>query len=259
MHSRSWWAPSRGFLGLLLVNLFAFSAFAEFKNTPILSVKGRETYLYARQEKHSEKVIKLEKGERLIPFASALGRNERWYMVKTQNGVLGWVRSSDMVGIDNLERTFREKAASSPLASLPRVPPGPSTSSPQKPTTVPVQMTGSAIFVPVVLNGSLRTYMLLDTGATFTVVTPRIAKKLGLRLDPYSSRVPLMTANGYITAPIARLASLKVGNAEVRGLMVAVHKFSPDSQIAGLLGLNFLNQFNTSIDSGSQLLTLAPQ
>ena len=120
-------------------------------------------------------------------------------------------------------------------------------------------MTGSAILVPVVLNGSLRTYMIMDTGATFTVVTPRIAKKLGLRLDPYSSRVPLMTANGYITAPIARLASLKVGNAEVRGLMVAVHKFSPDSQIGGLLGLNFLNQFDTSIDSGSQLLTLAPQ
>ncbi len=259
MHSRSWWAPSRGFLGLLLVNLFAFTAFAEFKNTPILSVKGREAYLYASQEEHSEKVIKLEKGERLIPFASALGRKERWYMVKTQNGVLGWVRSSDMVGIDNLERTFREKAASSPLGGTLGKEASPSTSPPQKPTTVPVQMTGSAIFVPVLLNGSLRTYMLLDTGATFTVVTPRIAKKIGLRLDPYTSRVPLMTANGYITAPLARLTSLKVGNAEVRGLVVAVHKFSPASHIGGLLGLNFLNQFDTSINSGSQLLTLVPQ
>jgi len=258
-HSRSKWALSRLYFCVLLVNLFAFSAYADFKEPPILSVKGKEVYLYARQEEHSETVTKLEKGERLIPFASAFGRNEQWYMVKTQNGMFGWVRSSDTEGTENLEKIFKENTASSLLTSLLKVPPNTSTPLLKKPTTVSVQMTSSAILVPVVLNGSLKTYMLMDTGATFTVVTPRIARELGLRLDPHSPRIPLMTANGYITAHLARLNSLKVGSAEVQSLIVAVLKSSPTPQMEGLLGLNFLNQFDTTIDSGRRLLTLTPR
>ncbi len=68
-----------------------------------------------------------------------------------------------------------------------------------------------------------------------------------------------MTANGRITVPLARLGSLKVGNAEVHSLMATVQNFSLDPRIEGLLGLNFLNRFHTSIDSRRQLLTLAPR
>ena len=235
---------------ILLAFILASTAFAESSDAPILSVKGKEVYLYARQDIHSEVVTKLEKGEELIPFASAMAKGAEWHMVKTKNGVLGWVRSSDVEGTERLEQVLRE--------NIPRVSTSRVISSSQEPTTIRVQMNGSSIIVPVVLNGSLKTHMVMDTGATFTTVTPRIAKKLGLRLDRYASRVPLMTANGYITAPLTRLTSLKVGSAEVQSLVVAVLNFSSNPQIAGLLGLNFLNQFNTSIDSGSQRLTLDP-
>ncbi len=69
----------------------------------------------------------------------------------------------------------------------------------------------------------------------------------------------VLTANGTISVPLARLDSLKVGNAEVHGLLVTVQSFSPDPRVDGLLGLNFLSRFHTSIDSRRQALTLAPR
>ena len=244
-------------MGLLFSTvLLASSSFAEFQDSPMLSVKGSEVYLYAYPEERSEVVTKLAKGEDLIPVAGALGRDERWYMVKTQKGALGWVKSSDVQGADKLERIFKESDSSPPLAVSPKEL---SASSLENANTVPIEMTGSTIVVPVVLNGSLKTYMLMDTGATYTVVTPRIAKKLSLKLDPHAPRITLITANGPIAAPLGRLASLKVGKAEVHGLVVVVHNFSPSPRIEGLLGLNFLSRFHTSIDSRRQRLILAPR
>ena len=242
----------RHWLGFLLAVFSISPAFAE-ENPPMLSVGEKEVHLFAHPDRDAQVVAKLAQGEKLMPLANALGRGEPWYMVRTQKGAVGWVKSSEVQGAASLEKTFKESASASPLAALPETP---SASSLEKSATVPVEMNGANIVVPVVVNGSLKTHMMMDTGATFTVVTPRVAKKLGLKL---ASRIPLMTANGPISAPLSRLASLKVGNAEVRGLEVAVHNFSPDPRVEGLLGLNFLNRFHTSIDSRKQHLTLAPR
>lgn len=61
-----------------------------------LSVERSGVYLYANREQESEVVTKLDRGEKLVPFGQALGTSEAWYMVKTQKGALGWVRSSDV-------------------------------------------------------------------------------------------------------------------------------------------------------------------
>ena len=244
------------FLGLLMSLLLAFPAFAQLKDPPMLSVRGTEAYLYASQGNNSEIITKLEQGEKLTPLANIPGLSETWHIVKTQKGILGWVRSSDIQGVDELEKIFKESASELSLSRLPIAPSTPSTPPLEKAVTVPVEANGSVVIVPVVLNRSLKTYMIMDTGASLTMITPRIAKKLRLRLF---SRISVMTANGRITVPLARLGSLKVGNAEVHSLMATVQNFSLDPRIEGLLGLNFLNRFHTSIDSRRQLLTLAPR
>ena len=232
---------------------FFFSQAAAQQSPPTFLVAGTETYLFNEPEQHSQPVAKLERGEKLIPIANAAGRGESWYMVRSAKGTVGWVRASQVQGTEGFEKMMKESAAVSSVAALPEtssLPPS------EKSVTVPVEMSGTNIVVPVLVNGSSKTYMMMDTGATFTVVTPTLAKRLGLKL---ASRVPLMTANGRISAPLSRLASLKVGNAEVRGLVVAIHDFSPDPRLEGLLGLNFLSRFHTSIDSRQQRLTLAPR
>lgn len=49
--------------------------------------------LYPRQDSESQKIAELSKGEILIPMVQSAGGND-WYMVQTEKGTIGWVKSS---------------------------------------------------------------------------------------------------------------------------------------------------------------------
>jgi hypothetical protein len=51
--------------------------------------------LYPRQDEESQKLAQLAQGEILTPMVQSAGANE-WYMVKTESGAIGWVKSSDV-------------------------------------------------------------------------------------------------------------------------------------------------------------------
>ena len=51
--------------------------------------------LFPRQDDESQKIAQLVQGESLVPMVQAAGRNA-WYMVKTQQGLIGWVKSDDV-------------------------------------------------------------------------------------------------------------------------------------------------------------------
>ncbi|MGH7775298.1 MAG: redoxin domain-containing protein [Candidatus Binatia bacterium] len=61
-----------------------------------LFVKSSEASVYTYQDEHSHPVAKLERGEKLSPLGKASKDGKTWYMVKTQNGAVGWVRFSDV-------------------------------------------------------------------------------------------------------------------------------------------------------------------
>jgi hypothetical protein len=60
-----------------------------------LVVAAKEAALYPRQDDEAEKMDRLLQGETLVPMVQIAGGNE-WYMVKTQKGLIGWVKSSDV-------------------------------------------------------------------------------------------------------------------------------------------------------------------
>jgi hypothetical protein len=60
-----------------------------------LVVAAKEAALYPRQDEEAEKMDRLLQNETLIPMVQIAGGNE-WYMVKTQKGLIGWVKSSDV-------------------------------------------------------------------------------------------------------------------------------------------------------------------
>jgi hypothetical protein len=69
---------------------------AEFIPLPgLLSVKAGTALLRARQDENSEAVGKMEKGENLVPMAQSAG-SEKWYMVKSQKGLVGWIKAADV-------------------------------------------------------------------------------------------------------------------------------------------------------------------
>jgi len=60
-----------------------------------LVVAVKDAGLYPKQDDESEKVADLAQGESLVPMVQSSGGND-WYMVKTQKGMIGWVKSSDV-------------------------------------------------------------------------------------------------------------------------------------------------------------------
>jgi hypothetical protein len=55
-------------------------------------VASRQAGLYPRQDDESEKIAELSQGDTLIP----IGQTNEWYMVKTQRGLIGWIKSADV-------------------------------------------------------------------------------------------------------------------------------------------------------------------
>jgi hypothetical protein len=61
-----------------------------------LTVESREAALHHRHDEWSEKLVHLAYGETLTPIAETAAGNAHWYMVKTQSGTIGWIKSTDV-------------------------------------------------------------------------------------------------------------------------------------------------------------------
>ena len=123
-------------------------------------------------------------------------------------------------------------------------------------TSVPFEKLGQVVVIEAMLNGKTPAKLVVDTGATYTMISAATAKALDI--DPSESQrtMPFQTANGVIQAPLTNLESINVGGVEIKNLTAAVHDVAPSSQVAGLLGLNFLTNFRMDIDTQKGMLHL---
>ena len=80
--------------------------------SPPLTVRESGVALYAQQDEETDRIATLEKGEALFPIAESVGRGI-WYMVRTKQGVIGWVRAIDVEVSSQAKDTFKEKETSS--------------------------------------------------------------------------------------------------------------------------------------------------
>ena len=85
---------------LFLLSLLARPFCAAAENSPPLIFATTAAHLYARQEKGSEIITSLAKGEELLLLGQALSTT-LWYMVKTPMGVIGWVQSADVSAVSS--------------------------------------------------------------------------------------------------------------------------------------------------------------
>ena len=120
--------------------------------------------------------------------------------------------------------------------------------------TVPLLKYGSHHVVEARLpSGGLR--LLLDTGASITTLTPEAARRLNLSYDLNRS-ISLATAGGLVAAPIIEVSDFSVGAAQVKRLQVGILPLLGDDGFDGLLGMNFLQQFASSINQQDGVLHL---
>jgi len=106
----------------------------------------------------------------------------------------------------------------------------------------------------VLLNNRLRSYFIVDTGASFTLINWQMSKELGITVNENTPFLPIYTASQLIFTPLVTVKSIRVGEAEVENVDVLIHNLPSDA--AGLLGNSFLNKFRVVLDSAQGKMTL---
>lgn len=119
--------------------------------------------------------------------------------------------------------------------------------------TVHLLRTGNAVLVEVLLDGFLKSQLLVDTGAEVTMISKELAQQLGLDMDN-AAILQLQSVSGAFPAPLTKVKSITVGGATVRDVEVIVHDMPGNHK--GLLGMSFLDNFHVSISTEKKEMSL---
>jgi clan AA aspartic protease (TIGR02281 family) len=181
--------------------------------------------------------------------SAQLGAAE-FYRWVDQNGVVHFTDNLHNIPEKQRPTATRIQAKESPRAAEPPKPPAPSKAS------IPIEKNGAIVIVDATLNGKASAKLIVDTGASYTMISSAKAKELGIDLDGSRRTIPFHTANGVIQAPLADLESITVGGMEIKNLTAAIHDALPNTRVTGLLGLDFLSHFRMDIDTQKGVLHL---
>ena len=121
---------------------------------------------------------------------------------------------------------------------------------------IPLSGDHKHLIVDGTLNGTVTGPMLVDTGASYCVLTRGTARKLGLGVRE-RRRIPVATANGQIEAPFVELTDIRLEGAKLSGVDAVVMD-AVDPPLIGIIGLNFLAQYRFSVDLAEGRLRLEP-
>jgi hypothetical protein len=117
-------------------------------------------------------------------------------------------------------------------------------------STTPVRIFRNRILVPVTigyLNREVTTELLLDTGASITVIHDLVADQL--EIDTGKNSAVRVAGGGFLRTKIVEIEYIKVGPKIYKGPVVMVlNNKGPATDHQGLLGQDFLSHFNYTID-----------
>jgi hypothetical protein len=161
-------------------------------------------------------------------------------------------------GLESIPDRFR---ASATLLGHPRPPDPPALSAPPPsagdPGNVLARITfvpGAPIVVSARVNGGRSVQLVLDTGADRTMISPQTLSALGADMRAVR-RGMLSGVTGTAEVNTVMLESIEVGQARVAPIEVLAH--NPNlTRGEGLLGRDFLDRFNVSIDTRTRVVQI---
>lgn len=162
-------------------------------------------------------------------------------------------------GLDSVPERHRATAVRLGLRNQPAPPSIPSRGEAATAGDTTIRYTpGQPIVVDVRINGAATARLLLDTGADRTLISPRALAAAGVSLTRVVARGAMSGVTGTDRVDFVEVDSLEVGQARVGRMPVAVYEM-PQGPGDGLLGRDFLDRFQVTIDSAQGVLTLAPR
>jgi predicted aspartyl protease len=117
--------------------------------------------------------------------------------------------------------------------------------------SLPFDPAGGQIVVPAFLmgpGGRFGARLVLDTGATITMVSQSILATLGYDPDAAPRRRPVSTASGIVFAPYVTLDRLTALGQERPNFPILAHTLPSESSVDGVLGLDFLRGTRLLLD-----------
>jgi len=158
--------------------------------------------------------------------------------------------------LESIPESYRSKAIPLSLPTSPPVPPEITPRSSPTGVTKISFMPGSPVLVSAKINGSGPITLILDTGADRTMVAPSVLSRLGISFEN-ALRGVVRGVTGVSYAEAVWVNSVEIEEAKVGPLLIIAH----DADLKGaegLLGRDFLANFNVTIDSKERIVTLAP-
>lgn len=127
-------------------------------------------------------------------------------------------------------------------------------------SSVPLQRSGRHFIANLEINNFLDIKLLLDTGASFSSITPKLLAQL--KSGSYSllqNDIVISTANGTRKTSLYRVDSVTIENQTLYDMEFIVLSMDDDFSADGLLGMNILSQFQFQIDQTRAELMLEPR
>jgi clan AA aspartic protease (TIGR02281 family) len=120
--------------------------------------------------------------------------------------------------------------------------------------SVPLKQFGDQYVVEAQLSSN-RVALLIDTGASVTAISKHYFENLSNRYKVnYLGRFNIGTAGGNIMAPIYQFRELTINHVTVENLPVVILPMQSIKNADGLLGMNFLREFDFKIDQRQSVM-----
>lgn len=155
-----------------------------------------------------------------------------------------------------IEAVRLERVSAVPLDRLPRTSAVDRASTRSEGHDIPLSGDGKHLIVDGTLNGTVSGPMLIDTGASYCVLTRGTAAKLGLKARA-ARTIPVATANGQVDADLVEIDAVQLRSARLAAVD-AVIMDAVEPPLIGIIGLNFLTRYRFSVDLAEGTLRLEP-
>jgi clan AA aspartic protease (TIGR02281 family) len=115
---------------------------------------------------------------------------------------------------------------------------------------------GNSLTANVLLNRKVNTNLIVDTGATDTVISSSLARKIGISANRGREIVCQVADGRSVTGRQVSIREIRVGGARVYNVQAVVLDSGEMGDSPGLLGMSFLDNFVFKVDTEKELLVL---
>jgi len=131
---------------------------------------------------------------------------------------------------------------------------------PPAPVEVAIQVIDNITLVAATVNGGPSALLIVDTGAQWTILTPRLLKRRGVVVPPDAPKRKIRVLGGQeLDVPFVKIATIGVGAATLTDREDGVYEIEPSaSAVDGVLGGDFLHRFRVTLDRAASRMRLEP-